>query len=134
MIESHLADLEKHLRIRALRGENELKGYFTLTINEDQIVLKDLNPGCYMRTIIAPLSQARERENFFIHLMKANFLGQGTGGSVIAIDPDEKFLILSHAYPYEINYRQFKETLELFINYLEFWRTEIKKFDTPPMV
>ena len=61
--------------------------------------------------------------------MKANFLGQGTGGARIGVDPDDKFLTLSHGFPYEMNYQLFKESIEDFVNYVVYWREEIAKFE-----
>ena len=69
----------------------------------------------------------RKKEELFTYLMRANFLGQGTGGARIGLDADEKFLTLSLAISYEINYRSFKERLEDFINHVIYWREEIKK-------
>ena len=66
-------------------------------------------------------------EDLYIYLMKANFLGQGTGGAVIGITADEKFLTLSYVIPYEINYQEFKNKVEDFVNYLVYWRGEIQK-------
>ncbi len=98
-------------------------------MNEDvEVALKDLDPGVAMQGQICVCPRAR-REELFIHLMRANLLGQGTGGSRIGIDPDEKFLTLSLGLPYEMNYKIFKESLEDFVNYLIYWREEIAKFE-----
>jgi len=57
--------------------------------------------------------------------MKANFLGQGTGGAVIGLDAEEKFLTLSLALPYDMNYRSFKGAVEDFANYVDYWREDL---------
>ena len=67
----------------------------------------------------------KKREELFTYLMRANFLGQGTSGSRIGLDADEKFLTLSSAISYEINYRSFKESVEDFVNHVIYWREEI---------
>jgi hypothetical protein len=66
-----------------------------------------------------------KREDLFILLMKANFLGQGTGGSTIALDESENFLTLSSIFPYDMNYKMFKDALEDFANYLDYWKEEL---------
>ena len=71
----------------------------------------------------------QKREDLFIHLMHANFLGQGTGGGRIGLDADEKVLTLSHGFPYEVNYQGFKEKIEDFVNFVVYWRDEIAKFE-----
>lgn len=71
----------------------------------------------------------RKREEIFIYVMRANLLGQGTGGSRIGIDPGEKFLTLALGLPYEMNYKIFKETFEDFVNYLIYWRDVVARLE-----
>ena len=90
------------------------------------VKIQQLNPGpglSFLGKIGAcPLVR---REELFILLMKANFLGQGTGGSTIALDENENFLTLSLVLPYDMNYKMFKDALEDFANYLDYWREEL---------
>jgi hypothetical protein len=67
-------------------------------------------------------------EELFILLMKANFVGQGTGKSSIGLDLQEKVLTLVCILPYESTYRDFKESLEDYINYIVYWKKEIADF------
>lgn len=123
MIESHLADLEKFLSFKAYPVKGEANT-FELKISDITLTIKDLSPGFSIRSIICPLPTMLD-EDLTIFLMKANFLGQGTGGAVLSIDPSEKYLTLSLSIQYDINYKTFKDKLEDFINYLEYWRKEI---------
>ena len=59
--------------------------------------------------------------------MKANLLGQGTGGAAIGIDPSEKFFTLSEVLEFEVNYKTFHEKLEDFLNYIDYWKEEVPK-------
>ena len=68
-----------------------------------------------------------KREDIFVHLMKGNFLGKGTGGAAAGLDKDEKNLTLLLTLPYEIGSQQFKAVIEDFINYIFFWREQIEK-------
>lgn len=92
------------------------------------ITLRDLAPGFSLFSLVANCP-VRKREELFIYLMKANFLGQGTGGARIGLDADEKVLTLSVGFPYEMNYQHFKESVEDFVNYVVYWRNEIAKFE-----
>jgi len=107
---------------------NEEKAFAFSLNKEIQVLLKDLDPGVAMQAKICPCPP-KKREDLFIYLMRANLLGQGTGGSRIGLGSDEKFLTLSLGLPYEMNYRAFKENLEDFVNYLIFWQTEVAKFE-----
>lgn len=75
-----------------------------------------------------------KREDLFIYLMRANLLGQGTGGSRIGLDANEKVLTLSLGLPYEMNYKIFKERFEDFVNFILYWREEIAKFENQPIL
>ncbi len=130
MLEYIFHDLEKHLDLKASKVENGLLGPFLIQINDQTDVwIKELNPGFVLKSVISPLIIGVDKETLFIYLMKANFIGQGTGGGVIALDPDEKFLTLSLIIPYEVNYRIFRDRLEDFINYLEFWKSELNRLE-----
>ncbi len=62
-----------------------------------------------------------------MELMSANLLYQKTGKGVIGMDFKGNFLLLSVAVPYEVNEKEFHEELEEFVNYVIFWRKEIRK-------
>ena len=81
-----------------------------------------------MRANISPCPY-EEREDLFIYLMRANLLGQGTGGSRIGLDEEEKNLTLSLGLPYDMNYHAFKEAFEDFVNHLIYWRDTVAKFE-----
>ena len=110
--------------------ELEKKSSFTFRLNQDvSIEIRDLDPGCAFFSRLHPFPQMR-REELLIELMRANHLGQLTGKTHIGLSEDEKFLTLSAALPYEINYQTFRESLEDFVNFLLYWREEVKKHES----
>ena len=100
-----------------------------LQFGEVNLILGDLKPGISLHASIAPCPKNR-KEELFIQLMKANYLGQGTGGARIGMSSDELHLTLSLGLPYEMSYRVFRETFEDFVNFVLYWRTELEKFET----
>lgn len=128
MLQKFLETLCGELAITPVPKLNEKKFYPFRFSEGIDISLRDLDPGVAMSAKIAPCSE-RRREELFLFLMRANLLGQGTGGSRIGLDADEKTLTLSLGLPYEMNYQAFRETVEDFINYLIYWREEIQKFE-----
>ena len=118
MLEECLTQLVENLALEgALSKENKL---YTLKLYKELIItFRELDPGCtFFATIgTCPLNK---REEVFMYLMKANLLGQGTGGSIIGLDRDEKFLTLCLTLPYDIKYKVFKDALEDFTNYHDF--------------
>lgn len=106
---------------------NERKVY-PLSLGKEFIAIRDLDPGIALHAQICEAPK-KKKEDLFIYLMRANLLGQGTGGTRIGLDPDEKFLTLSFGLPYELNYQKFRETIEDFVNYVIYWREEVTKFE-----
>ncbi len=123
-IEKMCADLEIS-PVPQISNEKTL----TFALNpEIEVNLREFENGVAMHAKIAPCPEKR-REELFMWLMRANFLGQGTAGARIGIEPQEKFLTLSLGLPYEVDYRLFREHLEEFVNYLVYWRDQIGKFE-----
>lgn len=127
MLRDFLQQLCKELSIDTPKL-NEKKVYAFRLSKDVEVALKDLGPGVGLQGVVCPCPKGK-REEIFIYLMRANLLGQGTGGAALGIDQDEKFLTLSLGLPYELNYKTFKESVEDFINYLIYWRDEVAKFE-----
>lgn len=128
MLREYLEKLCQELAIQPAPKLNQDK-FYPFALNADvQMQIRDLEPGLGMQAKICPCPNGK-REDLFIHLMRANLLGQGTGGSRIGLDADEKSLTLSLGLPYEMNYKTFKESVEDFVNYLLYWREEVAKFE-----
>lgn len=105
------------------------KGSFTFQLSEQvDLNLRDLDPGLSLFSSILPTPQ-QALEDLFLLLMRANYLGRGTGGAKIALSNDEKSLTLIRNIPYELSYDAFKLSVEDFINYLLYWREEVAKFE-----
>ena len=124
MIESLLKQFTEELELDELPQKGG-DGLYPLQLNPELTVfVKELDPGIAFWGKIGPCPQTK-KEELFILLMKANFLGQGTGGAVIALDENESFLTLSSVLPYDMSYKLFKEAMEDFVNYLEYWKEEL---------
>lgn len=127
MLRDHLSQLSEELKLGQLPPMDE-KQFQRMKIGGFDIAMRDLEPGCYCVADVAPLPE-NKREEFLMHVMKANFLGQGTGGLTIGLKEDESCLTLSLSLPYEMNYKTFKDSLEEFINYLDYWKQETAKIN-----
>lgn len=127
MINEYLSLLSEELSIDPVLSLNEQKESY-LSIAGKDILIRDLVPGFYCYAKITPLPE-KKREDIFMQIMQANLLGQGTGGSIIGCDKNEKNLTLSLHIPYEINYSTFKEKVEDFVNYLLFWQDKIESIE-----
>jgi len=124
-----LENLAENLNLDAI-PQKDKEGIFRLKLPPDfQIGISELSPGIFFSSIILPIPKEGSKEALFIHLMKANLMGQGTGGGAIGIDPTEKFFTLSQSFTFEMSYQFFKESLEDFLNYISYWKEEIVRFN-----
>ena len=97
-------------------------------LGDETIEIRDLQPGVALNGKICPCPM-KKREELFLRLSKANYLGQETGPSRIGLSLDEKDLTLSLGIPYEMTYSVFRENLEDFINFILHWRKEVANFE-----
>ncbi len=108
--------------------QKDKNGCYQLKINPSLTVsAKELDPGIFVHSQIIPVPKEGNKEALFIHLMKANLLGQGTGGAAIGIDSSEEFFTLSQTLTFEVTYKAFHEALEDFLNYIDYWKEEVPK-------
>ena len=126
MLEKHVRQLCEELELGA--SQSDERGEFQLELAPALSVrVKELDPGMLLHSKLAACP-TENKEELFTLLMRANFLGQGTKGAVIALEPGEKFLTLSLVIPYEMNFKAFKESVEDFVNILDYWREELARF------
>ncbi len=131
MLETYIPQLFKEFG--ELPPPFEKDGSAQVTIASFSVEMVKLDPGFRFSAKIAPVP-TKEKEEFMLKLMQANFLGQGTGGAVIGLKEDESFLTLSSSMPYEMNYMAFKDAVEEFVNYLEYWKTETARYEKEAQV
>lgn len=124
MLESFLQTLAQDLCLEEFPKKENQEGYLVTINSETKVSIQKRDPGFCFWAPIGPLP-AERKEELFLLLMRANFLGQGTGGAVIGLDGNENFLTLSSVLPYDMNYKSFKDALEDFVNYLDHWKEEL---------
>lgn len=130
MLKHLLTSLLQELNLPSPLIENKEKEYEVVLNEETHLLFKDLDPGFSCKSLIAPIPTEDHLEDLYILCMKANFLGQGTKGAAIAIDPSLKNFLFTLSITEEMNYRLFKETIEDFVNYLNYWKKRIGSKNT----
>ncbi len=126
MLKSFLEKISDELKLGPTVKEDKT---FSVAFSKETVVkFSDLYPGVEMKSVIGACPKGK-REDLFIYLMRANLLGQGTGGCRIGLDESENHLTLSLGLPYEMKYDAFKIAIENFINHLVYWRDCIAKFE-----
>ena len=121
MIEPFIETLSSELELPA-PVQKDAEEWYWIDLNALQRIGIKEHEGKILLQAKIDTCPTEKREEKFIHWMKANFLGVGTGWGAIGLDSEGKFLTLSRALDYEVNYALFQEALEQFANYLDYWQ------------
>ena len=105
------------------------EGTFILRFKGDLVISLKEEEGVGVTFVcpIAPLP-SKHQESYLERTMEANLLGRETGGSVLGLAADGKHILMTQRLPIDVNYREFHDALEDFINYAESWRHETAEF------
>ena len=128
MLENFIPQLITDLELPVKSLESKVQGVYTLPMNKDNsIEITDLMTGFILKCQIAPFPKKQE-ELFVSKVMLANLFGQGTKEAVLSLSRENNFLTLNRLIDRPVNYKEFIETLEDFINVLNFWKEEVILF------
>lgn len=101
--------------------------HYILKIDQDTaLTFRELEKGFLIQSAV-DLAPKENAEELFLLLLKANFLGQGTKGSYLALNESGETLLFLHEQTNQLNYPQFKEKIEEFVNYLNYWKLRVKE-------
>lgn len=123
MLDGYIKKLIQELNLGQTNLESDVPGTYSLPIGELSVKISAIPDGIYLRCDIAPFPMANG-EALATDMMSANLFGQGTRDSVLGLTIDGKSLTLTRAIDYNINYGDFKNMLEDFINVVDLWHDE----------
>lgn len=107
--------------IATLRGT----GYSIPMDEETTIELKEMGQGFSLFCKIVAVPE-KGKEEFYIHMLHGNLLGQATEGASLGLTEEGNYLTLSYDIDYPVDYNQFKDIVEDFFNVVDFWREEAR--------
>ncbi len=123
MLEENLKQLAEELELPPFPPKDK-QSCILLSLADDLVIsIKVMREGIALFAEVAP-APLQKKEEAFQYFMKANLLGQGTGDHALGLDLEEKSLTLSCVIPYDMDYKEFKEKIEDFANYLDYWLRE----------
>ena len=127
-IETLLERFKQRLGLKAPLNKSE-EGVYHLDFPPDyHLSILPLSMGLFLSSLMVPIPKEGGKEALYIYLMKANLMGQGTGGGAIGIDPTGSFFTFSQNLRLEVDESTFKEAIEDLLNYTSYWREEITNF------
>lgn len=87
------------------------------------VIISEIPRGFSLKCSICPLPQTND-EQILTQAMLANLFGQGTRGSILGLSSEGSILTLTQVIDYTVDYKEFRDILEDFINSVDFWREE----------
>ncbi|NGX30800.1 MAG: hypothetical protein K940chlam8_00151 [Chlamydiae bacterium] len=128
-LELFCKDLLKELKVDASNMHIQTKQPLSIRLLLDKHLNVELKEQEIGLLVSAPLCQieAEEIEEVYALLLEANLFGQGTGTfGVLGLTKDGKMLLLNLDIDFDLTYVQFKERMEDFLNYIEYWQKKIE--------
>lgn len=98
--------------------------YCCLGFDEKIIVHLQFNPETDILMLFCELGIIDEDKTIMLYpkILKANLFWQGTSGSTIGVDDENRTVLMGYQTPIAyMDFQKFQETLETFINTAELW-------------
>lgn len=109
----------------------EIPGVYTIPLEEGvSFTVSNANVpqgGLVLLSSIATVQKGKE-EALFTHALNANLFGQGTKNALLGLNDGGNILTLSRLIDYDVNFQEFRDIIEDFINTIDFWREEVLKY------
>lgn len=97
---------------------------YLIPLDEGLIMTVNLLPfGFYLLCELADAPKENE-EALYTEMLSANLFGQGTKGAILGLNERGNLLTISQVVDYNIEYRDFKELIDDFINMIDFWKEQ----------
>lgn len=125
-IEQYLKRLANDLKYENLYSLVAPK-YFKLQLPDlEPIEIFETDQSIQFISPVGKLIEGLDEEKLYSYLMNANFLGQGTGKSVLGLHPDDKTIVLSQCLFFDIDYTDFKDRIEEMVNYIDYLKEHLQ--------
>lgn len=129
MLDTLMQQLTKELKIEGSLA-TAVPGVYTFPVNESlSILISDIPHGFSITCTIVD-SPKKNEEEFFSQALLANMFGNGTDGCALGLTEDGEQLILSRSIDYEVNFQEFMDIIEDFLNAVDLWRQEARAYGT----
>ena len=121
--EKFMQQFEKDLELdRPLSRPNS--STYLIPLDEGLTMTVNLLPfGFFLMCEFANAPKENE-EVLYNEMLSANLFGQGTKGATLGLNERGNLLTISQVVDYNIEYRDFKELIDDFINMIDFWKEQ----------
>ena len=123
MLQNFIPRLIHDLELGDVDLSSGVPGIYTLPLEGGSINMTDIPDGYILKANVAPFPKVKE-ELFATQAMMGNLFGQGTKGAALGLNEDGTILTLTLVVDFPVEYKDFRDSLEDFINVMDFWREE----------
>jgi len=128
MLDTLIQKLAKEMEIEGSLA-TEVPGVYSISVDEKHVALLTSTPRGFSIRCEVGAFQPENEEYYFAQLLHANLFGRATEGALLGLDSEGKRLILSREIDYNIEYKEFKDIIEDFLNGIEFWQEEAQSYE-----
>jgi hypothetical protein len=127
MLANFMPKLIQELELTKETLASEVPGTYSLPLEGGLTIdMTDIPDGFILKSNIATYPPKDKEELFLTQAMMGNLFGQGTKGAILGINPEGTALTLTRIVDFPVEYKEFRDFLEDFINVMDFWREEIQ--------
>ena len=120
LLDTHARQLGSDFQLESGLSHTEAGGY-RLELAADFVVeMSPLDEGFLFAAEVGKMAEGLAEK-----LLLANLFGQGTGKAVLGLDGKGRAVRLTQVHASDVTYAEYKENLEAFLNYAEFWKGEL---------
>jgi len=121
--EKYMQQFEKELELERPLARPNSSAYL-IPLDEGLTMSVNLLPfGFFLLSEFADAPKENE-EVLYTEMLSANLFGQGTKGATLGLNERGNLLTISQVVDYNIEYRDFKELIDDFVNMIDFWQSQ----------
>ncbi len=123
MLENYIKELSAEMGLDTPLPEQS-PGVFAMTLDDDIVIqISKVSDGISFTCKAVPCPKMRKGE-FLSEMMLANLFGQGTLNAVLGLNESGDTIVISRIIDHKVDYKEFTDVLEDFMNVVDFWREE----------
>ncbi len=131
MLAKKIEQLANELEMDSASLATQMPGVYEFPVDENiSAFISEIPHGFTLTCTIADCPPSEHDEEFYTQALLANLFGEGTDGCILGIDEEAKKLTLARKIDYEIDYKEFRDIVEDFLNTVEFWQQEVRVYGT----
>jgi len=124
MLQNFIPRLIHDLELGDVDLSSGVPGIYTFPLEGGHSInMTDIPEGYILKANVALFPKVKE-ELFATQAMMGNLFGQGTKGAALGLNLDGTILTLTLVVDFPVEYKDFRDSLEDFINVMDFWREE----------